>query len=83
MPAQSTTKPLEFEGRGCRLVPRGLSPTAPPEGHPPGARASRPHKDHLGARASRPHPYSCKQPPIQGHSLARRTKPAFTGFFSM
>ena len=36
-----------------------------------------------GARASRPHPYSCKQPPIQGHSPARRTKPAFTGFSSM
>ena len=34
---------------------------------------------HPGARASRPHPYSCKQPAICGHSLARRTKPAFTG----
>ena len=38
---------------------------------------------HPGARASRPHPYSCKQPAIQGHSLARRTKPAFTGFSSI
>ena len=38
---------------------------------------------HPGARASRPHPYSCKQPAIQGHSLARRTKPAFTGFSSL
>ena len=38
---------------------------------------------HPGARASRPHPYSCKQPPIQGHSLAKRTKPAFTGFSSL
>ena len=41
------------------------------EGHP------------LGARASRPHPYSCKQPAIQGHSLARCTEPAFTGFSSL
>ena len=55
MPAQSTTKPLEFEGRGCRLVPRRSPPTAPPGSRPLGARASRPHKDHLGARASRPH----------------------------
>ena len=38
---------------------------------------------HPGARASRPHPYTCKQPAIQGHSLARRTKPAFTGFSSI
>ena len=38
---------------------------------------------HPGARASRPHPYTCKQPPIQGHSLARRTKPAFTGISSI
>ena len=38
---------------------------------------------HPGARASRPHPYSCKQPAIQGHSLARRTKPAFTGCSSI
>ena len=41
-------------------------------GHPPGRSAG-----------SRPHPYSCKQPAIQGHSLARRTKPAFTGFSSI
>ena len=40
--------------------------------------------DHpLGARASRPHPYSCKQPPIHGRSLAKRAKPAFTGFSSI
>ena len=36
-----------------------------------------------GARASRPHPYSCKQPPIQGYSPARRAKPAFNGFSSI
>ena len=36
-----------------------------------------------GARASRPQPYSCKQPLVPGHSLARRTKPAFTGFASL
>ena len=36
-----------------------------------------------GARASRPHPYSCKQPPNHGHSLAKRTKPAFRGFSFM
>ena len=71
MPAQSTTKPLEFEGRGCRLVPRGLSPTAPPGSRP------------LGARASRPHPIPANSLPSQGHSLARRTKPAFTGISSI
>ena len=38
---------------------------------------------HPGARASRPHPYSCKQPAIQGHSLAKRTEPAFTGISSI
>ena len=38
---------------------------------------------HPGARASRPHPYSCKQPAIHGHSLAKRTKPAFTGISSI
>ena len=32
---------------------------------------------------SRPHLYCCKKPPIQGHSLARRTKLAFVGFSSM
>ena len=36
-----------------------------------------------GARASRPHPYSCKQPPMHGHSPARRAKPALTGFSSI
>ena len=37
----------------------------------------------LGARASRPHPYSWKQPPIHGHSLAKRTEPALTGISSI
>ncbi len=39
--------------------------------------------DHPGARASRPQPYSCKQPAMHGHCLARRTKPAFTGCSSI
>ena len=41
------------------------------EGHPP------------GSAGVPPAPYSCKQPAIQGYSLARRTKPAFTGFSSL
>ena len=37
MPAQCTTKPLEFEGWGRRLAARRSPPTAPSEGHPPGS----------------------------------------------
>ena len=62
--------------RGCRRYPPPLSihtnaNSANERHHPP------------GARASRPHPYSCKEPPVHGHSLAKRTKPAFTGFSSL
>ena len=40
-------------------------------GHPP------------GSAGVPPAPYSCKQPAIHGHSLARRTEPAFTGISSI
>ena len=36
-----------------------------------------------GSAGVPPAPYSCKQPAIHGHSLARRTKPAFTGISSI
>ena len=36
-----------------------------------------------GSAGVPPAPYSCKQPAIQGHSLARRTKAAFTGISSI
>ena len=68
MPAQSTTKPVEFEGRGCRLVPRGLSPTAPPGSHPPGSAGVPPATLFLQA-ACRPGPLSLQgapNPPLRG-----------------
>ena len=81
-------------GRPARiLIPaNSLSSTATPlQGAPsPPLRGSLPScqvyvraRRPPGARASRPHPYSCKQPPIQGHSPARRAKPAFKGFSSI
>ena len=36
-----------------------------------------------GSAGVPPAPYSCKQPAFHGHSLAKRTKPAFTGISSL
>ncbi len=75
MPAQCTTKPLEYEGcdppgaRASRPQPYSCKQPAV-QGHSLVKRTNPP-----GARASRPQPYSCKQPAIQGHSLAKRSKP--------
>ena len=71
MPAQSTTKPLEFEGRGRGLARLGVCP------HRTAGKSS------PGSAGVPPAPYSCKQPAIHGHSLAKRTEPAFTGFSSI
>ncbi len=38
---------------------------------------------HPGTRASRPQPYSWQQPPMQGHSVVKRAKPALMGIVAI
>ena len=57
---------------GYLLAPlRRYPSTAPPEGHHPGARASRPHSS------------SCKLPPIHGTPLQSAPKPPLRGFLPL
>ena len=74
---------IEVESRGAARLAPGLRPRLPAAAASPLPSTAAAERHHPGARASRPHPSSCKEPPVHGHSLAKRTKPAFTGFSSL
>ena len=73
----------KVESRGAARLAPGLRPRLPAAAASPLPSTAAAERHHPGARASRPHPSSCKEPPVHGHSLAKRTKPAFTGFASL
>ena len=73
----------KVESRGAARLAPGLRPRLPAAAASPLPSTAAAERHHPGARASRPHPSSCKEPPVHGHSLAKRTKPAFTGFSSL
>ena len=71
--------------RGCPPGSAGVPP-APYSSGPPGSAGVPPAPYSSGPPGSAgvpPAPYSCKQPAIHGHSLAKRTEPAFTGISSI
>ena len=72
-----------MESRGAARLAPGLRPRLPAAAASPLPSTAAAERHPPGARASRPHPSSCKEPPVHGHSLAKRTKPAFTGFSSL
>ena len=70
--------------RGNSAVMRGCPPGS--AGVPPAPYSFAPRERGRPARPGAgvpPAPYSCKQPAIHGHSLAKRTEPAFTGISSI